>query len=114
MSHLTILPTVLRDSACLEAVLLARGLQPRRGGSLPSFPPERQPVELSVRLSDDLQLGWQRQPDGSLGLVCDLQRLSRGRRLERLLGEITRAYAARMALAEAAAFLPTAQIEVGA
>lgn len=114
MSHLTILPTVLRDADRLEAVLISRGLVPIRGGSLPSFPPERQPVELRVRLADGLQLGWQRQRDGSLSLVCDLQRLSRGQKLERLLGEITRAYAARKALEDAAAQLPTAQIELSA
>jgi hypothetical protein len=114
LSHLTILPTVLRDADRLEAVLIARGLTPLRGGSLPSFPPERQPVELHVRLADGLQFGWQRQGDGSLALVCDLQRLSRSQRLERLLGEITRAYAARKALEEAAAQLPTAQIELSA
>ncbi len=114
MSHLTILPTVLRDADRLEAVLIARGLRPVRGGSLPSFPPERQPVELQAELADGLQLGWQRQADGTLGLVCDLQRLSRNQRLERLLGEITRAYAARKALQEAASQLPTAQIELSA
>lgn len=114
MSHLTILPTVLRDADRLEAVLLARGLAPTRGGDLPSFPPERQPVELQVRLADGLTLGWQRLEDGSLGLVCDLQRLSRSQRLERILGEITRAYAARKALQEAADQLPTAQIELSA
>ena len=114
MSHLTILPTVLRDADRLEAVLLSQGLTPIRGGSLPSFPPERQPVELRVQLSDGLQLGWQRQSDGSLGLVCDLQRLSRGRKLELLLGGITRAYAARKALEQAAAHLPTAQIQLSA
>ena len=114
LSHLTILPTVLRDADRLEAVLIARGLEPIRGGSLPSFPPERQPVLLRVRVGGDLEIGWQRLPDGSLALVCDLQRLSRGQRLERLLGEITRAYAARKALEEATVQLPTAQIEVSA
>jgi hypothetical protein len=114
LSHLTILPTVLRDADRLEAVLIARGLAPTRGGSLPSFPPERLAVELQVQLADGLRLGWQRQRDGSLGLVCDLQRLSRSQRLERLLGEITRAYAARKALQEAADQFPTAQIELSA
>jgi len=114
LSHLTILPTVLRDADRLEAVLTARGLTPVRGCSLPSFPAERQPVEISVQLADGLQLGWQRQNDGSLALVCDLQRLNRSQRLERLLGDITRAYAARKALQEAAATLPTAQIELSA
>lgn len=114
MSHLTILPTVLRDADRLEAVLIARGLKPTRGGSLPSFPPDEQPVELQVHLRGGERLGWQRQTDGSLGLVCDLQRLSCSQRLERLVGEITRAYAARKALQEAAAQLPMAQIELSA
>ncbi len=69
---------------------------------------------MSVELTDGQPIGWQRLPDGSLGLVCDLQRLSRAHRLERLLGEITRAYAARKALDEAAATLPTAAIELSA
>jgi len=114
LSHLTILPTVLRNSQRLEAVLRSRGLSPNRGGNLASFPPQRQPVELWVQLADGLQIGWQRQGDGSLALVCDLQRLSRTRRLEGLLGEITRAYAARKALEDAATFLPSAQIELSA
>lgn len=114
MSHLSILPTVLRDADRLEAVLSARGLTPVRGGSLPGFPPERQPVELRVQLADGVQLGWQRQSDGSLALVSDLQRLNRSQRLERLLGDITRAYAARKALQEVEAILPTAQIELSA
>ena len=67
-----------------------------------------------MRLGRDLEIGWQRQANGSLALVCDLQRLSRAQRLERLLGEITRSYAARQALEEAARSLPTASIELSA
>ena len=114
MSHLSILPTVLRDADRLAATLEALGFTPRFGGSLESFGRQRQSVELRVKLADGLQIGWQRQSDGSLGLVCDLQRLSRSRQLSRLLGSITRAYAARQALDAAAALLPTAQIELSA
>lgn len=114
MSHLSILPTVLRDADRLSATLVSLGFAPRSGGCLESFGRERQPVELRVQLGGDLLIGWQRQQDGSLGLVCDLQRLSRSRRLPQLLGRITRAYAARQALDEAAANLPTALIEFSA
>ncbi|MFM7085681.1 MAG: DUF1257 domain-containing protein [Cyanobium sp.] len=114
MSHLTILPTVLRDADQLAAALDSLGLDPQRGGSLPGFSEEQQPVELSVQLPDGQRIGWQRCRDGSLGLVCDLQRASRSRNLQPLLGRLTRAYAARQALAAAAVSLPTAQIEVSA
>ena len=114
MSHLTILPTVLRDADRLAEALRSEGLEPLPGGELPGFPPEHLPVEVQVQFDDGLRIGWQRLSDGSLGLVCDLQRLSRSRRLERLLGSITRAYAARKALDAAATFLPKAQIQIGA
>ncbi|MFM7311805.1 MAG: DUF1257 domain-containing protein [Cyanobium sp.] len=114
MSHLTILPTVLRDADRLAAVLRARGFDPVPGGSLAGFPPDHQTVVLRVQVGQGLEIGWARQMDGSLALVCDLQRLSRGRRIERLLGEITRAYAARKALEEASGFPATAQIQLSA
>jgi hypothetical protein len=104
MSHLSILPTVLRDTEGLAASLRALGLTPVQGGSLESFGGERQPVLLHVVLEKGLALGWTRQADGSLALVGDLQRLSRSRSLQQLLGRITRGYAARMALAAADQF----------
>jgi hypothetical protein len=45
-------------------------------------------------------------------LVGDLQRISRNTGLQRLLGRITRAYAARAALQEASMAVPTASIEL--
>ena len=56
----------------------------------------------------------QRQPDGSLALVGDLQLLSRSRQLPVLLGRITRDYAARLALRQAGDMLPEAVLQVGA
>jgi hypothetical protein len=114
MSHLSILPTVLRETECLHATLLSLGYQPHRGGWLTGFGGEVQPVELQVRLADGQSIGWERSPDGSLALVTDLQRISRSRSLQELLGTITRAYAARLALQEAAAVLPEAALELGA
>ncbi len=114
MSHLSILPTVLRDTRCLAASLESLGLQPESGGQLRGFGPERQRVELRVTLPDGLTLGWQRRPDGCLALVADLQRLSRSRDLEALLSRLTRAYAAREAIAAAAQHLPDAVVSLGA
>jgi len=114
LSHLSILPTVLRDADRLAAVLVSLGLRPRFGGCLEPFAGERQAVVLQVQLADGQEIGWQRQRDGSLGLVCDLQRLSRSRSLTPLIGRITRAYAAHQAIAEASARFPTALIEVRA
>ncbi|MEX1316711.1 MAG: DUF1257 domain-containing protein [Synechococcaceae cyanobacterium] len=112
MSHLSILPTVLRDADRLAASLEAVGLQPRWGGQLDGFAGERQPVELQVELDSGQQLGWARQSDGSLALVGDLQRISRSTRLQGLLSAITRRYAAEMALADAARQLGSAQVSV--
>ena len=114
MSHLSILPTVLRDTGTLAASLSALGLEPRNGGVLLGFSGERRPVELQVTLPDGLTLGWQRSSDGSLALVADLQRLSRSRELEPLLSRLTRTYAAREALAQATRHLPDAVVRIGA
>lgn len=114
MSHLSILPTVLRDADRLATVLTSLGLHPERGGLLEAFPGDARAVLLQVRLADGLAIGWQRQGDGSLALVCDLQRLSRSRTLSPLIGRITRAYAAHQAIEAAALHLPSAVIEVRA
>jgi hypothetical protein len=114
LSHLSILPTVLRDADCLAATLVALGLPPERGGQLRGFSGEAEAVVLGVILPDGIPLGWGRQGDGSLALVGDLQLLSRSRELPALLGRITRDYAARLALRQASDALPEAVLQVGA
>jgi hypothetical protein len=98
MSHLSILPTVLRDLAALASSLEGLGLRPERGGVVPGFAAEAQPVALRVQLEGGHTIGWQHQPDGRLALVADLQRLSTALPLQRLLRDLTRSYAARTAL----------------
>lgn len=112
MSHLSILPTQFHDIEGLAASLEALGLTPSYGGVLRGFADERQAVALQVRVETDLCLGWSRQPDGCLALVGDLQRLSRSHSLQGLLGRLTRAYAARMALRDAALHFAEAQVSV--
>jgi hypothetical protein len=114
LSHLTILPTVLHDADLLAATLVSFGLFPEPQGLLETFGEEPRAVLLRVAFADGLMVGWERAADGSLALVGDLQRLSRSQQLPSLLGRITRAYAARQALAEAAARMPDALIELGA
>jgi hypothetical protein len=63
-----------------------------------------------VQLPEGLQIGWSRQPDGSLALVGDLQRLARSQSVQQLIGRITRCYAARHALQAAARELPGANV----
>jgi hypothetical protein len=111
MSHLSILPTVLRDADLLHQALGSLGLASEPGGELVGFGGERQPVAICVHLEGGQRLGWQRTADGSLALVGDLQQLSRSLTLQKLLGRITRAYAARQALQEASRSLPTALLE---
>jgi hypothetical protein len=114
MSHLSILPTVLRELDLLEAALLDLGLSPLRGGGLQGFADDRQQVDLSVTLAGGQRIGWRRQRDGRLALVADLQRLGRSRSLRPLIGSITRRYAARLALQEASRSLAGAVVEVSA
>ncbi|NDG73765.1 MAG: DUF1257 domain-containing protein [Synechococcaceae bacterium WB8_1B_136] len=112
MSHLSILPTVLRDASVLTAALEDLGLQVEQGGLLRGFADDQQPVTLQVRFTDGTRLGWARQGNGSLALVGDLQRLGRSHRLQQLLGRITRGYAARLALQQAGERLPDATISL--
>ena len=113
MSHLSILPTVLRDAELLASSLEALGFEPSRGGVLAGFAGEQQAVELRVAVAPGLNLGWRRQPDGSLALVGDLQRLSRSTRVQHLLARITRRYAAALALREAEQAFRGAEVSVG-
>ena len=101
LSHLSILPTVLRDVACLCDTLESLGLSPERDGLVEGFAGESLPVLVAIRLADGQTMGWIRAGDGSLALVGDLQRLSRCRDLQAFVGQLTRAYAARSALLDA-------------
>jgi hypothetical protein len=112
MSHLSILPTVLRDAAGLTASLEHLGHRPTQGGELLGFAGERQSVELQVTLPEGTTIGWARQSDGSLALVGDLQRLSHCRSLQALLSQLTRGYAAHMALRAALGQFPGAELRL--
>ncbi|MFI0403052.1 MAG: DUF1257 domain-containing protein [Cyanobium sp.] len=102
MSHLTILPTVLRDLDLMASALEALHLEPQRDEKLIGFAGEQQPVDLLIQLENGQVLGWRQQSDGSLALVADLQKLTQCTALPRLLAEITRTYATHLALREAA------------
>ena len=114
MSHLTILPTVLRDAQVLASALISLGHQPQWGGAMVGFADAEQPVMLQVSVvqgrGQGVSLGWLRQADGSLAMVGDLQRLSRSLSAQRLLGQITRSYAAQLALREAAEHFGPGQV----
>ncbi len=112
MSHLSILPTVLRDETVLAQALTDLALSPEPAALLRGFAGEQQPVSLRVQLPEGLQIGWARQPDGSLALVGDLQRLSRSHAVQQLIGRITRRYAARFALQNAARELPGTVVQL--
>ena len=112
MSHLSILPTVLSDAAILERSLISLGHTPGHDDQLRGFAGETVTVLLSLEISDGLRIGWSRQPDGSLALAGDLQRLSRQRALPDLLGRITRTYAALKALDEASKAVPDAVLRI--
>ena len=52
MSHLSILPTVLRDPELLAGSLVQLGFTPRFGGQLEGFAADAQPVLLQVELPE--------------------------------------------------------------
>ncbi|MCT0199389.1 DUF1257 domain-containing protein [Synechococcus sp. CS-1325] len=112
MSHLSILPTVVRDLESLAATLGDLGFEPVIGGMISGFAGEAIPVDIQVVVSADQRLGWQRQADGSLALVGDLQRLSRSEPLQALIGGLTRRYALRLALREAMEQIPAATLHL--
>lgn len=112
MSHLTILPTVLQDPDLMVSALEALHLNPKRAGAVVGFAGEKQLVDIQIELENGHSLGWRQQPDGSLALVADLQRLARCNALPELLAEITRTYAAHLALREAASSFSEATIDV--
>ncbi len=112
MSHLTTLPTVLRDVDLLVSALEGLQLQPERDSRVVGFAGETQPVAVAIALKGGLRLGWRREADGSLALVGDLSRLSRCQDLPPLLGRITRAYGVHLALRDASTQLPGAELTV--
>ena len=112
MSHLSILPTVLRDETLLAQALEDLDLPVEQGGTLVGFAGQQERVLLKVRLPEGEWLGWARQGDGSLALVSDLQRIGRSRSLQQLIGRITRRYAALQALASAQEQFAQARLEL--
>ena len=112
MSHLSILPTVLRDEDVLIQALEDLDLTVIRGGTLRGFADQREPVSLRVQLPEGTWLGWRPEAGGQLALVGDLQQLGRSRSLQQLIGSITRRYAARQALRSLATDLPSASVEL--
>ena len=121
MSHLSILPTRLRDVDLLAEALTDLGQEVHRGGAVEGFAGERVPVLLRLDLapgpllatqgkpiarktpqSSSFSLGWARQLDGSLALVGDLGRIAAAGPLQELLSQLSRRYALLQALRDAA------------
>jgi hypothetical protein len=127
MSHLSILPTLLRDVDLLAEALTDLGQVVHRGGAVEGFAGERVPVlvrldlaggsllgsqsktqsqtqsKRAVRptngsLSASFSLGWARQLDGTLALVGDLGRIAVASPLQELLSQLSHRYALRQAL----------------
>ena len=112
MSHLSILPTVLREEDVLIQALHDLGLPVEQGGVLTGFAEQQEAVTLRAQLPDGLWLGWRRGANGQLALVGDLQQLGRSRSLQNLIGEITRRYAAHQAVRTLREELPSASAEL--
>jgi hypothetical protein len=112
MSHLSILPTVLRDEDVLVQALEDLELTVVRGGDLRGFADQREAVSVRVQLPEGTWLGWRHDANGQLALVGDLQQLGSSRSLQQLIGAITRRYAARQALRTLAQDLPGATLEL--
>jgi len=127
MSHLSILPTLLRDVDLLAEALADLGQVVHRGGAVEGFAGERVPVLVRLDLaggsllgsqtqtqsqtqskravrpstgafSASFSLGWARQLDGTLALVGDLGRIAVASPLQELLSQLSHRYALRQAL----------------
>lgn len=112
MSHLSLLPTVMREVDLLVTALESLALHPVRGGVVCGFGGELHPVHVRIELKDGLSMGWRWEPDGTLALVADLQSLTGASDLPRLLASITQSYAAHLALREASTHLKGAVVEL--
>ncbi len=98
MSHLSILPTVLRDEQLLAHSLESLGHRPHWDGVI-TTPIGAEPVRLHLQLPSGQRLGWRQEgANGHLVLVADLERLSHDITVQQLLSKLTRAYAVREAL----------------
>ncbi|QEY31708.1 DUF1257 domain-containing protein [Synechococcus sp. RSCCF101] len=113
MSHLSILPTVLRDADILKLALTDLGLTPLPAHTLHGFGDQTVPVVLAVQLPGGPCIGWRRCSDGHLEVVADLARLAVHSRLERLLSDLGRRYALREAMGRALSDLPEARVDWG-
>ena len=101
MSHLTILPTVIRDLELLEETLLAEHYLVQRPGLIKAFGQDIYPAELVATDSSGLQMGWRWDADGSLALMLDLGQTRNSAGHKTHLKTILRAYALRSALRSA-------------
>ena len=110
MSHLSILPTVLRDEQLLASSLESLGHKPHWDGVI-TTPIGSESVRLHLELPSGQRLGWRYDAENNnLVLVADLERLSHDITVQQLLSKLTRAYAARDAL-EAAQSCPGALVD---
>ena len=76
MSHLSILPTVLRDEQLLASSLESLGHQPHWDGVI-TTPIGAESVRLHLQLPSGQRLGWRHDAaHDSLVMVADLERLS--------------------------------------
>ena len=101
MSHLTILPTVIKDLELLEETLLAEHYLVQRPGLIKAFGQDVFPAELVATDSSGLQMGWRWDADGSLALMLDLGQTRNSAGHKTHLKTILRAYALRSALRSA-------------
>ncbi|GCE65430.1 hypothetical protein OMCYN_01368 [cyanobiont of Ornithocercus magnificus] len=101
MSHLSILPTVLKDLVLLRRALRSEGYIISSSGKVATIGSGEIGVELVACSDDGAVLGWRRGEDGILELVGDLVRLSSRLAISERLKRISRAYALQQALQEA-------------
>ena len=98
MSHLTILPTVIRDLELLEETLLAEHYHVQRPGLIKAFGQDIYAAELVATDRSGLQMGWRWDADGSLALMLDLGQTKDAAGHQTRLKTILRGYALRSAL----------------
>ena len=115
MSHLSILPTVFTRLDLLERALCDEGFTVKREAELDDFGSVPINVDLLACIDGGRPLGWLTQPDGSIDMHGDLQRISTQIGLAERLQRVTRRYALLDAFARASdASMPPMQVSFSA
>lgn len=101
MSHFSTLRTRFTDSEILKNALQELGFLVKTNAPIRGYGIQQIQADIVAVLEGDSDLGWVRNPDGSLSLVADLWSLAKNHSLPELINSINQKYAVNQTLAQA-------------